>query len=222
MTEPTIPAAVTVRGYREADREALRALFARAGEGTPTEVLWGHPASEAAVYLDPYVEDLPGSLLVADEGGVLVGYLTGCPDGALLPGEGARWERAARTHRLHARARPAAFLARAVLDQARGAVRGRPQAGEFADPRWPAHLHVTLAPAARGRGIGSALLVRWLDLLRAAGSPGCHLQTLVENTGAVRFFARHGFLAHGPTPPVPGLRDARGRRVHQLTMVRTL
>ncbi|QHE71500.1 GCN5-related N-acetyltransferase [Rhodococcus sp. WAY2] len=59
---------------------------------------------------------------------------------------------------------------------------------------------------------------RWLDLLVASGSPGCYLQTLVENTRAVRFFRRMGFTEHGPTPLVPGLRD-NGRRVHQQTMV---
>lgn len=60
---------------------------------------------------------------------------------------------------------------------------------------------------------------RWFDRLRDTGTPGCYLQTLVENTRAVRFFERTGFVAHGPTPLVPGLRH-HGRRVHQLTMVR--
>lgn len=59
----------------------------------------------------------------------------------------------------------------------------------------------------------------WLARLREVGSPGCFLQTLVENAGAVRFFARQGFAAHGPTPAVPGLRGPDGRRLHQQTMV---
>lgn len=210
---------VRIRPYREPDLGALRELFVRAGEGAPTASLWGHPPSEAAVYLDPYVEHVPESLLVADDGGALVGYLTGCPDPSRIPGEGERMERAVREHRLYARAAPAAFLARAVLDQVRGSLRREPRAGEFTDPRWPAHLHVNLVGPAQGRGVGSALLDGWLDRLRAAGSPGCHLQTLVENARAVRFFARHGFVAHGPTPPVPGLRDAAGGRLHQQTMV---
>jgi hypothetical protein len=50
------------------------------------------------------------------------------------------------------------------------------------------------------------------------GSPGCHLQTLRENTRAVRFFERMGFAKHGPSALVPGLRDG-GKRVHQQTMV---
>jgi RimJ/RimL family protein N-acetyltransferase len=61
----------------------------------------------------------------------------------------------------------------------------------------------------------------WLDRLKAAGSPGCHLQTLTENTRAVRFFERAGFAVYGPTPLVPGLRY-EGGRVHQQTMVKNL
>ncbi len=59
---------------------------------------------------------------------------------------------------------------------------------------------------------------RWFDRLRETGSRGCYLQTLVENTRAVRFFERMGFEKHGPTPLVPGIRD-RGRHLHQQTMV---
>lgn len=60
---------------------------------------------------------------------------------------------------------------------------------------------------------------RWFERLEAAGTSGCHLQTLVENGRAVRFFERMGFTGYGPTPVVPGLRY-RGTRVHQRTMVR--
>jgi len=62
--------------------------------------------------------------------------------------------------------------------------------------------------------------MRWMEHLTASGSPGCYLQTLVENDRAVRFFRRLGFTEHGPTPQVPGLRDG-GRRLHQRTMVWT-
>lgn len=58
--------------------------------------------------------------------------------------------------------------------------------------------------------MGSALPGRRLDRLRAAGSPGCHLQTLVDNTGALRFFARHGFLAHGRRRRSPGCATRAG------------
>ena len=62
-------------------------------------------------------------------------------------------------------------------------------------------------------------MAAWLRQLEDLGIPGCTCQTLAENPGAIRFFERHGFVRHGPTPVVPGLRF-RGQRVHQQTMVR--
>lgn len=47
----------------------------------------------------------------------------------------------------------------------------------------------------RGRGVGSALLTRLIDVARKAG-----LRRVVLNaqTHALPFYARHGFVAHGP------------------------
>jgi ribosomal protein S18 acetylase RimI-like enzyme len=209
---------VEIRGFVEEDRTALRALFPKAGEGSPSGSLWGHPESEAAVYLEPYMDLEPESLLVAVEEGALVGYLAGCVDGSAFPSEDARLAEAVRRYRLVLRPRPLAFFARGLVDVARARVRRQPPAGEVTDPRWPAHLHIDLVPAARGTGAADALMERWLARLREADVRGCHLQTLVENVRAVRFFTRHGFVAYGPTPAVPGLRW-RGARVHQQTMV---
>ncbi|GAA2370686.1 GNAT family N-acetyltransferase [Nonomuraea africana] len=207
-----------IRTFAESDRAELRELSRRAGEGAPTASLWGHEESEAAVYLDPYMDLEPGSLYVAVHEGALVGYLTGCLDSSAFPSESARIDQAIRTYRLIFRARPAAFFARSMADMARAAIRREPTAEDFTDPRWPSHLHINVAPAARGAGAADGLMNRWLDRLRDAGSPGCHLQTLVENTRAVRFFERMGFTPYGPTPLVPGLRHA-GKRIHQQTMV---
>lgn len=209
---------MTVRLFREDDRAALRDLFVRAGEGSPTASLWGHVDSEAAVYLDPYLDREPESFFVAENDGVLVGYLAGCVDTAAFPGESELMEKAIKEHRLMFRAGPAAFFARSMLDVAWAAVRRQPTAGVLQDERWPAHLHINVVPEARGTGVAAELMRQWQERLRGLGSLGCFLQTLVENTRAVRFFRRMGFVEHGPTPIVPGLRY-RGRRVHQQTMV---
>lgn len=47
-------------------------------------------------------------------------------------------------------------------------------------------------PAARGAGIGAALLDRLKDDIRAAGHPTAELVVLVANTGARRFYERQG------------------------------
>jgi GNAT superfamily N-acetyltransferase len=207
-----------IRAFAETDRAALRELFPRAGEGAPTASLWGHPPSEAAVYLDPYMDLEPESLSVAVVAGRLVGYLAGCRDSARFPSEEERLAAAIRRYRLFWRPRAAAFFARGLVDVALAALRREPTAGAFGDARWPAHLHINVAREARGTGAAAGLMGRWLGRLRETGSPGCHLQTLVENPRAVRFFERMGFARHGPTPLVAGLRDG-GKRLHQQTMV---
>jgi ribosomal protein S18 acetylase RimI-like enzyme len=201
-----------IRTCTSADRAELRSLFGRAGESAPTETLWGHPDSEADVYLYPYLEH--GTVLAAAVSGRFVGYLAGA-SGA-FPSEEERMTRAIKGHRLMLRRAPLAFFARSMVDVAGGALRRLPTAGEPADDRWPAHLHINVAPEARGTGAADALVKEWLALL---GETGCYLQTLRENVRAVRFFERMGFTGHGPEPLVPGVRYL-GRRVHQKTMVR--
>lgn len=112
----------------------------------------------------------------------------------------------------------AAFFLRSMIDMLAAAIRRQPTAGELDDARWPAHLHINVAPAARGTGAADGLMQRWFERLRETGTPGCYLQTLVENARAVRFFERMGFIKHGPAPVVPGLRY-NGKGVHQQTMV---
>lgn len=214
-------AATEVRGFVEADRAGLLELFARVGEGSPTESLWGHPESEAAIYLTPYLDREPESLFVALLDNHLVGYLTGCVDSTAFPTEDERMETAVRAHKLFRRRETRAFFIRAMRDITGAKLRRQPTAGELSDPRWPAHLHVNVAPEGRGTGLADELMRRWIDRLTESGSPGCYLQTLTENTRAVRFFRRWGFDDHGDAPLVPGIRYD-GQRLHQLTMVRTL
>ena len=207
-----------IRTFNEADRAGLRELFGRAGEGAPSASLWGHEESEAAVYLDPYMDLEPDSLFVAVADGAMVGYLAGCFDGFAFPSESERVEEAIRKHRLILQPRAAAFFARAAADAAWAAIRRESTAADFDDARWPSHLHINVAPKARGTGAADRLMNRWFDRLGEAGSPGCHLQTLAENDRAVRFFERVGFVKHGPALPIPGLRYD-GERLHQQTMV---
>jgi GNAT superfamily N-acetyltransferase len=101
-----------------------------------------------------------------------VGYLLGARDGraaalALL-GRVAPLvvARAARGEYRHLRA-SLPFLARLALEPAPHAPAGR----------FPAHLHLNLLPAARGRGLGLALMRAYLGRLEAAGVPGVQLST---------------------------------------------
>ncbi|NEW41474.1 GNAT family N-acetyltransferase [Nocardia cyriacigeorgica] len=207
------------RPFQESDRSALRELFGRAGAGSPTESLWGHLDSEAAVYLDPYMDLEPDSLFVAEADGQLIGYLAGCVNTSSFPPESERMEQAFRRYRSIFLSRSALFFARAAVDTMTAKIRRTPSSEDFTDPHWPAHLHINIAPEGRGTGAADAMMELWFARLRSVDSPGCHLQTLVENGRAVKFFERMGFRAHGPEPLVPGVRY-QGRKVRQRTMVR--
>lgn len=210
-----------LRTYTPADHDQLVELFARAGVDAPGGELWRHLPSERMIYLDPYIEHCPDTLFLAEVEGDLVGYLTGCPDSALIPGEDERFTKAVMEHKLMLRPRSLPFFLRSLSDVVRTKMRGGDvAAGEAVNHRWPAHLHINLAPGARGTGVAQEMMERWQDWLTHSGSPGCHLQTLVENTRATRFFAKCGFVPHGSTPLVPGVRY-RARPVHQQTMVWT-
>ncbi|MCH1882240.1 GNAT family N-acetyltransferase [Agrococcus sp. ARC_14] len=214
MSEP-----VVVRRFVEADRAELLALFARAGEGAPGGELWGHVPSVRDIYLTAYIDLEPESLFVAELGGRLVGYLAGCLDSASFPSEDERLSQAIRQHRLWLRPRALAFFARDRLAAAAARLRGQStDLSELVDPRWPAHLHIDVAAEGRGTGAAQELMRQWLAHVDTAGVPGCFLQTLAENTRAVRFFERMGFHAHGEQVAIPGGRH-EGRQLHQLTMV---
>lgn len=75
----------------------------------------------------------------------------------------------------------------------------------FADAvqRFPAHLHINLTAAARGRGTGQALISRLCGELAPAGVPGVHVVTGADARN-VRFYARCGFR-----PAATTLRNGR-------------
>lgn len=62
--------------------------------------------------------------------------------------------------------------------------------------RYPAHLHVNLARAFRGRGIGARLMAAFEAHAAAAGAPGLHVVTAREARN-VRFYARCGLVEAG-------------------------
>ncbi len=57
--------------------------------------------------------------------------------------------------------------------------------------QFPAHLHINLAPAARGQGIGRRLVERFADDVSRAGLPGLHVVTGAGSRN-VSFYRRAG------------------------------
>jgi GNAT superfamily N-acetyltransferase len=79
----------------------------------------------------------------------------------------------------------------ADIDYFRGGFRGLCR-------RYPAHLHINLAPAARGRGLGARLIGVFAARAAAGGAPGMHVVT-ARSARNVGFYLRCGFAELGST-----------------------
>jgi ribosomal protein S18 acetylase RimI-like enzyme len=214
---------VRIRAYEPQDRAAVRRICVLTGYmGDPADWLWSDAESFADIFTSYYTDLEPESALVAEDEGRVVGYLLGCVDSRRASDPTAVALRRVVGRWLWLRRGTAGYVWRTVGDALLDALRGRLPPRPRFDERWPAHLHVDLLPEARGRGVGAALVRRWLGSLRAKEVPGCHLETLAENHRAVAFFEAMGFRREGEPVRVPGLRSPRGERHHLQLMVQPL
>lgn len=206
IAEPLAPERrIEIRRYRSADREAVRALCAEAAFGDrPVETYGPDRELFADLMTGYYLEREPESTWVAEDEGLLVGYLMG-----------ARETRRRRRETL-IRVGPAAA--------ARFLLRGGPLRGTFwraaranLDHLWrrrapearslrpyPAHLHLAVAEAWRGAGVGGLLVSRFLEALREQRIRGVHASVRSDNPAGGRFFERQGFR---PVARLPALRS---------------
>jgi ribosomal protein S18 acetylase RimI-like enzyme len=214
---------VIVRSYEPSDRARVRHIcFVTGYIGEPVAWQWRDAESFSNIFTGYYTDAEPESALVAEIDGDVRGYLLGCVDSSKAWNPGAVVGRQITRRAIALRPGTAGFVWRAVGDVIVDAAHKRLPPAPFEDPRWPAHLHIDLLRDARGRGVGAALMRRWLDFLRQAQVAGCHLETVAENTGAVAFFEAMGFRKHGRAIPAPGLRSPRGERHHVQVMVQSL
>ncbi|MBI5242282.1 MAG: hypothetical protein HY922_01205 [Elusimicrobia bacterium] len=186
------------------DWRAIRELCGRtAEEGRGIEAARWPFFSE--FWVGPYEKLLPEWTYAAREGPIVIGYLTGCPD---TP----RFER----KRLLLHRWP--LFVKALLgfyprnEDTRRFIRrflGLEKTLESRFPRqdrlrllsiYPAHLHVNVDAALRGRGVGQKLMGAFIEDLRKAGVPGAHL---VCGERPVGFYKRLRFdvLIRVETPP---------------------
>lgn len=184
-------AAAQIRKATPADLEAVGRishqtglLGAPIGRFFPDEALW------TDVFVRPYLE--AGCCnFVAEAEGRVVAYIIGACSPHALP----RWARRrllwvllggllrGRYPRLW---RNLPYLWRALRE---------PWERAPAD-LYPAELHINALPEARGLGVGSALMGRFLECLRARGVPGVQLGTTEENAAALKLYQRFGFRVY--------------------------
>jgi GNAT superfamily N-acetyltransferase len=70
-----------------------------------------------------------------------------------------------------------------------------------ASPAYGAQLHTNLLPEWQGKGLGKALMLRFLDDLRRRGVPGVELHTADRNLKALPFYEKLGFRLVEESPP---------------------
>ncbi|HZS35116.1 MAG TPA: hypothetical protein VFC42_17255 [Methylomirabilota bacterium] len=201
---PAAPARIR-RAASAADWEAVRTLCCLTGDaGDPVDAArW---PLFAELWIGPYQRLAPAWTYVADVGDRIAGYLTGCPDTRAF-------ERARRWHvTLPLLLRLALGRYRWNADARRFARRAlglrRPAEARLAEARaarlldrYPAHLHMNVGAASRGRGIGAALLTRFLGDLVSTGIGGVHL---LCGPGPRAFYLRAGFAELGALEARPG------------------
>ena len=211
-----------VRPYEPDDRAAVRRICYVTGYmGEPVDWQWSDAESFADLFTLYYTDGEPESALVVEIDGEVVGYLLGCEDTRRAWNPAGIIGRHFWRRGLALRPGTAPMVWRALGDGLADGVRRR-LPSPVIDPRWPAHLHIDLLHRARGQGVGRALVHRWLESLRAMDVPGCHLETMAENTSAIAFFESMGFRRRGEPARAPGFRTPEGARLHVQLMVQPL
>jgi len=215
------PVSAVVRPYVPGDREAVFRIAAdTAYFGDPVEQFLPDRQFLLDVFVSYYLDCEPDHTWVADVDGEVAGYLTGSTGGAAAAAGQLRTGLRASARLMGGRYRLGAVgrghLRCTVLAKVRGEY---PSVDERA---YPAHLHVNLAPAARGLSLGRRLVEACLGQMAQLGVPGLHLNTTNLNAAAVRLYEKMGFelLARSRTrlwePHMPGVEVfhlAYGRRI---------
>ncbi len=185
--------AFSIRPYQPDDRGAVFCIAAdTAYFGEPVEAF----LEDRNVFLDAfyaYYTDLePEHAWVACADGEVVGFLTGCTDGHLhqkgmagviVPRMAGKLVRG----RYRLGKKTCAYLAGLLGNLLSGASLHTDEA------QYPAHLHVNLAAAWRGHGLGKRLIEAYLGQLQSLGVCGVHLHTTSRNEAACRMYENAGF-----------------------------
>ncbi len=163
-------------------------LGAPIGRFFPDEALW------ADLFVRPYLEAGCCNFVAESEGRVVAYVIGSCAPEAV-----PRWARrrlvqvllgALLRGRYPRLLRDLPYLWRAWRQPVKRAPAGR----------FPAELHIGALPEARGLGVGSALMERFLGCLRERGVPGVQLATTARNAAALRLYERFGFRVYARWP----------------------
>jgi GNAT superfamily N-acetyltransferase len=176
---------------RMADRARIRTICCDTGiAGLPIERAWTARELFADLWTLYYTDYEPESCFVAEAGGTVVGYITGCLDTSRFN----RTMKADISSRLITKTLATGAILRWRNWSSGFKLWRCARRGELHEPDlspYPAHLHINLSDGYRGSGAGSRLMRTLLDHCRARGAAGIHLGSISRR--AIPFFARNGF-----------------------------
>lgn len=198
---------ITIRPVRASDLDALYRVALETGDGgADASALYRDAKLLGHIYAAPYAVLSPETVFVAACGPVVVGYIVGASDTAAFEAslEATWWPTLRAVYPDPAEASRADW----TLDQRRmRTIHHPPRTPCQITDVYPSHLHINLLPAARGEGVGQALVGRWLRTVQELRSTGVHLAVGVSNTRAIRFYELCGFREpHGLPSPTAGAR----------------
>ena len=182
---------VTIRAYEPRDLDALYDICVVTGAaGRDASPMHNDLKLVGHIYSAPYGVLAPAQAIVAEDEHGVAGYIVGTHDSdafaALLERD---WWPALRAQYAEPDFVPT------DADRARIATIMRPSGNppELV-AAYPAHIHMNLRDRLRGKGVGMALLQRWITEARAAGVSGIHLGASATNEGGIAFWQKGGFL----------------------------
>ena len=180
-----------IRPARPDDLEAIYRVCLLTGDsGADASHLYRDPKLVGHVFAAPYAVLEPESALVLEDEAGVGGYILGAFDTLAFEAKmEAQWWPSLRPRYADPTGDPAAWS----LDQVRAwqIHHPRPPPTRLTDP-YPSHLHIDMLPRFQGRGLGKAMMDRWLGMIRDRGSRGVHLGVSPVNHRALRFYRAYG------------------------------
>jgi len=179
----------TVRAYHARDLDALYAISLATGlAGGDASALYHDAGMMGHIYSAPYAVLSPSTAFVAEDAQGVAGFVVGVADTAAFEARLEReWWPSLRQRYADPVGPPESWNA----DQRRCFMIHHPSLTPAAvAAAFPAHVHLNLLPRLQHRGVGPALLERWLAAMPALG---IHVGVNGQNLGAVRFWQRQGF-----------------------------
>ena len=180
------------RSARPEDEDALYAISLATGDsGQDATQLYRDGRLVGHIYAFRYLHLWPVAVFVAEDDEGVCGYIVGAHDTALHE------ERLEQEWWPHLRALypdPEGDPESWNADQRRAHYIHHPRR----TPTWltepfAAHIHMNLLPRTQGKGGGTRLLSRWLDMARQNGVGGIHLGASERNETGMRFWETRGF-----------------------------